>query len=155
MYFVLCRFPFSDLDTFCTAFIDLIVYQLDSGFDGLRSRALQCRIERGVNAIRLVVHLALRKLTDQRVADEINEIWRVTGLDVRRRQLQWGRLGLFILFFGYGMGINHAVEHYVAPFCGALRVAVWRKITRALDDSSQQSGFRQRNVYEIFIEIGP
>ena len=79
---------------------------------------------RRVNAIALVVHLALVEFGDKRVAQQIDKVGCVAGLDVGRRQLQRRGLGLLRFRLGEGMGFHHGVQHQVAAFEGALGMAV-------------------------------
>ena len=74
---------------------DLVVDQLDSGLHGCRRCLLQVGIDRGVNSVALIVHLALVEFADQSVAQQVNEVGRVAGLDVGRRQFQAVWLWLF------------------------------------------------------------
>jgi hypothetical protein len=120
----------------------------------LRRRLLQIGIKRGVDAVRLVVQLMFAELVDQRVAHHVDEIGRVAGFHVRRRQLEGRGLGLFRLFLGDGVGLHHRIEHQVAPLQGALGMPVGRQPARPLDDSRQQRRLGQRNVFQVLIEIG-
>ena len=150
------RFIFSlaDLDSFSASLGDLVVHQLDSGFDGLSGGALQVWIERGVNAIGLLVDLALRQFADDGVADQIDKIGSIAGLHVWRREFKRSGLGFVRLFSGDGASLNHAVENKIPPFSGALRMAVRREITGPLDDPGEQRGLGQGNVFKVFVEIG-
>ena len=134
---------------------DLLVDQLHSGFHRRRRGFLQVGIDRGVDAIALVVHLALVELADQRVAHQVDEVGRVAGLDVRRRQFQRRGLGFFRIRLGDGVSFDHAVQHQVAAFEGALGMPIRRKIAGRLNDSGNQRGFRQGKVFQVFVEVGP
>ena len=75
-------FAFSNLYALSAALRDLVIDQLDPGFNGLCGGALKVRVQRGVNAVSLLVYFALRYLADDGVADEIDEIGSVAGFDV-------------------------------------------------------------------------
>ena len=133
-------------------FRDLIVHQLDADFDRLRGRPLQSRIERGVDAILLFVHLALVQSADDSVANHIHEIRSIARLNVGRSEFQ--RRGFIGLLPRDDAGFNHRLNHDIAAFEGALGMAIGRKIAGCLDQSGEQRGFRQRDVFEVFVEIG-
>ena len=79
---------FPDLYSLGALFGHLIVHQLHSAFDRLRRGLLQVGIERGVDAIGLVVHLPLIQFADERFADQVHKIRRIAGFNVGRRKLQ-------------------------------------------------------------------
>ena len=97
----------------------------------------------------------LRHFVDQHFAHQVDEVRSITGFDVRRSQFEWSRFGLVRLFLGYGVGFNHAVENDIAAIQSAFRVAIWRKAARPLNDSCQQRGFWQREVFHVLVEISP
>ena len=105
---------------------DLLIYQLDAHFDGLRCRLLQVGIERGVNPVGLLIQIMFVEPVDQSVAHHIDEIRRVAGLHVRRRQLQRRSLGLLRLLASDGVVFHHRIQHQVAPLQGALGMPVGR-----------------------------
>ena len=122
--------------------------------DRLRRRFLQVGIERGVDAIRLVVQIMFAELVDQRVPHHVDEIGRVAGLHIRGRQFQRRGLRFFRLLARDGVGVDHGIQYQIAAFQRALGMAVGRQPAGSLDDSRQQRGLRQRNVFQILIEIG-
>ncbi len=130
---------------------DLIVHQLHADFHRLRGRALQSGIERRVDA----VDLALAQFADDGVANHVHEVRCIAGLNVRRGQFQRGCFGFIGLLARDGAGLDHGLDHGIAPFQGALGMTIGRKIAGRLDQSGQQRGFRHGDVFQIFVEIGP
>ena len=114
-------------------FRDLIVHQLDADFDRLRRRPLQSRIERRVDAVLLFVDLVLVQFVDDGVANHIHKVRCIAGLNVRGGQFQRRRLGFVGLLARDGVSLDHGLDHGIAPFQGALGVAIGRKIARRLD----------------------
>ncbi len=132
---------------------DLLIDQLHSHLDGLRRRLLQVGIERSVDAIGLVVEIMFGELLQQRVAHHVDEIGRVAGFHVRRGELQRCGLGLLRLLARDGVGIDHGIEHQIAALESTLRMAIRRQAARSLNNAREQRGFRERDVFQIFIEV--
>ena len=132
---------------------DLIVHQLGAGFDRLCGRPLQSGIERRVDAVLLVVDLVLVQFADDGIANHIHEVRCIAGLNVRRGQFQRRRLGFIGLLARDDVSVNHGLDHCIAPFEGALGMTIGRKIAGRLDQSGQQRGFRQVDVFQILVEI--
>ena len=135
-------------------FRDLVIDQLDSHFHRLRGRALQVGIECRIDAIGLIVQLVLVELVDQRIAHQVDVVRSITGFDVRRRQLERRGFGLVRFRPGNRVRVGHSVQHDIAAIQRALGMAVRRKITGRLNQPGQQCRLRQRDVLEIFVEIG-
>ena len=121
----------------------------------MRGGALQIRIERGVDAVRLIVQFVLAKLVDQRVAHHVDEVWSVAGFDVQRRKLQRCGLGFFGVGAGNGVRLSHGVEHSVAALERPLGMAIWRQGTGRLDQAGKQGSFGQRDVFQVLVEVRP
>ena len=102
---------------------DLLVHQLHSSFHRLRSRALKVGIECRIDAVFLVVHLALVQLADNRVAHHIHEIRRVTRFHVGRSQ-----------FKRHGLALS-ACSRVIAPVSTMDSITVLRR-------SKARSGWR-------------
>ena len=104
-------FAFAYFDLVRTHLLDLFVNQLYSRFHGLGRRFLQVGIQSGVDAIGLLIQLALVVLADQRIANQVYKVGRVTCLNVGWSQLQRGSLGLIRFCSSNGVGFDHAFEH--------------------------------------------
>ena len=134
---------------------DLLVHQLDATLNRLRRGLLQVGIKRRINPVGLIVQLVLVQFRDQLITNQVDEIRRVAGLHIGRRQSEASGLGLLGISPGNGVGLNHRIEHQVTPLERALWMPVRRQRAWRLNDSSNQCRFRQRNLFQILVEIRP
>ena len=146
-------FVLSDLDAFRPQLLYLLINQLHARFHRLRCRPLKLRIKRRINPVRLVVHLPLIELADQRLTHQIDEVRRIAGFNIRRGQLQWRSFSLLCISFCDGVCLDHAVEHQVAAFQRALRMPIRRQIAGRLNQSSDQRRFRHGNIFQVLVEV--
>ncbi len=132
---------------------DLRVHQLHAFIDGFGSGALQVGIDGGVNPQRLLVEVVLAELIGELVLHQVDEIRSIAGLNVRRSQLQRSGFGGVGLCAGDGAGLNHRVEHEVAPLQCTLGMPIRRKIAGPLDDAGNQRAFRKAQVFDVLVEV--
>ena len=76
--------------------------------------SLQIRVERGVDAQALPIEIGIAHVLHQPVAYQVDEVRRLTGIDVHRGQLERLGLGLDRFFLGDLARFHHRVQHQVA-----------------------------------------
>ena len=114
---------------------------------------MQFRIERGVDAVGLVVQFAFIEFANDGIAHEIDKVRRVTGFHIGWSELQGRGLGLLHISLGCRVSLHHAVQHYIAALQSAFRMAIGRQVAGRLHQSRNQSGLGKGDVLEILIEV--
>ena len=132
----------------------LLVDQLHAFVDGFGGGLLQVGVNGGVDAQGLLIQVVIAVLVGELVFHQVNEVGRVAGFIVGRRQLKWSGLGAIGLVARDGAGLHHGVEHEVAALEGTLGMPVRRKIAGTLNDSGQQGAFRQSEILYVLVEVG-
>src|SRR5205085_9304517 len=124
-----------------------------TSLDRLRGGLLQVRVKRGVDAVGLVIQLVFVQLRDQLIANQVDKVRSIAGLNVRRRQIQLGGFGFVRFGTSDAVGLNHGIEHKVPPVQRSLRMPVRRKRARRLNNAGNQCRFGQTNVSQILVEV--
>ena len=75
--------------------------------DGVLGNLLELRVERGVDAQSLLVVIRIAEALGELIADEVNEVGRLTGIESAGIEIEGRGLGLFGLSFGDGAGFYH------------------------------------------------
>ena len=101
-------------------------------------------------AINVAIAVALRQF----LANKVDKIWSLALIYAERRQAQRRCFRLVRLLARDGVGFHHGVQHNVSACDGALWVAVGRQAAGSLNHPGQQRALRQRQVANIFAEIG-
>ena len=130
-----------------------LINQFRAEIDRLRRRVLQIRIERGVDAQTLMVEAVLAQFLRQLLPHQIDEVRRLAGVHARRSQLERRGLRCLGLRLGDRPGLDHRVQHQVAPRHRPFRMPVGIQPARALDHPRQQRAFGQVELPYILAEI--
>ena len=127
---------------------------MDRGVHSLRGQALQVRIERSVDAQPFAIEIAIAEPLRQLVVHQVDEVGRFACVHAGRDQMQWLSLGVLGLLLGNGAGLDHRVEHQVAPLDRAFGMAVGIQAAGALDQPGEQRALRQVELADILAEVG-
>ena len=132
----------------------LIVHLLHHGLDRLGGSVLKLRVERGVDAQALSVHVLVAELLHQLLMNEIDEIGGLAGVHIPGREPDGLGLGAVRFVPGDGVCVYHRIEHQVAPLHGAVVVLERREIIRPLDHARDQGALRQVELANVLAEVG-
>ena len=134
--------------------VHLRVHDVNGGVDGLRCQALQIGIERGVDAQAFAVEIAVAEPLRELVVHQIDKVGRFAFVHAGRDQMQRLSLGGLGLILGDGAGLDHRVQHQVAPLDGALGMTEGIQAAGALDEPGEQSALGQVELAHILAEVG-
>ena len=88
------------------------------------------------------------------VVHQIDEVGRLAGVHAGRDQMQRLGLGALGLILGDCAGLDHRIEHQVAPLDGAVRMTEGIEVVGALNDAGQQCALGQVELAHILAEVG-
>ena len=87
--------------------------------------------------------------------NEVDEIWRITYIDLDRSYFQFGVLCILVLFLVDRANCPHRKQDRVAAPLGFIGMLHWRELAVGRrNDTRQHGGLRQRDSRQIFSEIG-
>src|ERR1700739_4857003 len=147
------KFVLADFYFFSAQLFDLSIHFFQSHVDGLGRCLLQSRIKRGVDTIAVRIQVFFGIFVDQLLADEIDEIRRVTGFNILGSEFE--RSGLCCVSLGASdvTGFNHGLQHKVSAVLRTLWMSIRREIAWPLHQTSEQGSFRQTDLFEILAEV--
>ena len=86
--------------------------------------SLQIRIERGIDSQALMIKVRIPQVLHQPVAHQVDEIRRLTGIDVHRGQRKRLGLGFHRLLLGDLARFHHRIQNHVAPLNSPVGMAI-------------------------------
>ena len=133
----------------------LLVRELQSLFHGFGGCFLKHRVERRIHAKAVAGKRFFTEVLEQLLANEIDEIRRVGGVDLDWGDFHFSFFGLFKIFVGDRAHRAHRVQNEVAPPLYIVGMPGWRKgSVGSRNDARERCGLRQCQLIQLFSEVG-
>ena len=135
--------------------LELAVHVFQADRHGLRRRADEIAIQRGVNAETLREQFFLGEAVQQVVLHHVHKIRLVAIVDAAGHHAQRGLARGLQLFWRDEAVVGHLLQDAVTGLGGALRPALGGRIAvGGADDARQERSLRNGQVANVLIEVG-